>query len=190
MEDLWAFNEEVVARSIYASAIPIISAVGHEPDVTIADFVADLRAATPSNAAELAVPDGHEVADRLFALSDRLSRAMSRRLGEERKRLEYLARSRALQSPLNYIQDRRVLLDYQRDRLAHGLTAALGKEREHFARLAAALDAMSPLKVLGRGYAIAQREDGSVVHSVRDAEPGARLALRVSDGTVNVIVTP
>lgn len=186
MEDLWAFNEEVVAKAIYASEIPVISAVGHEPDVTIADFVADLRAATPSNAAELAVPDQNDIYERLYRLSDRFSQATSRRLTRERQRLEYLSRSRALQSPLNYIQDRRVLLDYQRDRLAHGLTAALGRERARFARLAAALDAMSPLKVLGRGYAIAQKEDGDVVRSVKDVTPGERLVLRVSDGNIRI----
>lgn len=186
MEDLWAFNEEVVARAIYASEIPIISAVGHEPDVTISDFVADLRAATPSNAAELAVPNQSEVRERLSLLSDRLSRAVNRRLGEERRRLEFLARSRVLQSPLNYIEDRRVLLDYQRDRLAHGLAAALGRERARFASLAAALDAMSPLKVLGRGYAIVRHEDGGVVRSVKEVMPGERLTLRVTDGTIDV----
>lgn len=186
MEDLWAFNEEVVARAIYASEIPIISAVGHEPDVTISDFVADLRAATPSNAAELAVPNQSEVRERLSLLSDRLSRAVNRRLGEERRRLEFLARSRVLQSPLNYIEDRRVLLDYQRDRLAHGLAAALGRERARFASLAAALDAMSPLKVLGRGYAIVRHEDGGVVRSVKEVMPGEQLTLRVTDGTIDV----
>lgn len=186
MEDLWAFNEEVVAKAIYASEIPVISAVGHEPDVTIADFVADLRAATPSNAAELAVPDQNDIYERLYRLSHRLSQAMTRRLTRERQRLEYLSRSRALQNPLNYIQDRRVLLDYQRDRLVHGLTFALGRERSRFARLAAALDAMSPLKVLGRGYAIAQREDGGVVRSIKEITPGERLTLRLSDGKIRV----
>jgi exodeoxyribonuclease VII large subunit len=186
MEDLWAFNEEVVAKAVYASEIPVISAVGHEPDVTISDFVADLRAATPSNAAELAVPDQNDIYERLYRLSHRLSQAMTRRLTRERQRLEYLARSRALQNPLNYIQDRRVLLDYQRDRLVHGLTFALGRERSRFARLAAALDAMSPLKVLGRGYAIAQKDDGGVVRSVKEITPGERLTLRLSDGKIRV----
>lgn len=188
-EDLWAFNEEIVAKAIYASFIPVISAVGHEPDVTIADFVADLRAATPSNAAELAVPDQSEVYERLFLLSGRLARSVQRRLEQERQKLEYLSRSRALQNPLNYIQDRRVLLDYQRDSLSHGLTAALGRERERFVRLAATLDAMSPLKVLGRGYSIVLREDGGVVRSSKEVEPGERLALRVSDGTIAVTVS-
>ncbi len=190
MEDLWAFNEEVVAKAIYDSEIPVISAVGHEPDVTIADFVADLRAATPSNAAELAVPDQNDVYERLWRISDRMAQALSRQLSRQQQRLEYLAKSRTLQNPLNYIQDRRVLLDYQRDRLAHGLASALGQERQRFARLAAALDAMSPLKVLGRGYAIAQKREGGIIRSIQDVQPGERLTLRVADGTINVLAEP
>ena len=160
MEDLWAFNEEIVARAIYASDIPIISAVGHEPDVTIADFAADLRAATPSNAAELAVPDQNEIYAGLWGLGDRLGRAMTRQLEAGRAALERARRCRVLQEPMGYVDDKRVLLDYQRERLAHGLRGALSRERERFARSAAALDALSPLKVLGRGYGIPRRTDG------------------------------
>ncbi|MCI5929258.1 MAG: exodeoxyribonuclease VII large subunit, partial [Pseudoflavonifractor capillosus] len=188
MEDLWAFNEEIVARAIYASQVPVISAVGHEPDVTIADFVADLRAATPSNAAELAVPDQNDVAGRLNQLSARMEQAMSRRLGELSSKLERLSGSRALQNPMNYIEDRRVLLDYQRTRLAHGLSGTLNRERQHFARLAASLDAMSPLKVLARGYAIPRLEDGTVVRSKTDVVAGDSLRLRVADGEIPCIV--
>ena len=188
MEDLWAFNEEIVARAIYASRIPVISAVGHEPDVTIADFVADLRAATPSNAAELAVPDRNDVYGRLSQLSVRMGQAASRRLNEARGKLERLSGSRALQDPMNVIQDRRVLLDYQRARLADRLERTLGRERQQFARLAAALDAMSPLKVLARGYAIPRDSTGAVVRSVKSVSPGDRLELRVSDGSIDVTV--
>ena len=185
MEDLWAFNDEDVARTIYASEIPVISAVGHEPDVTIADFVADLRAATPSNAAELAVPDQNECYGWLEQMEGRLAGAMGRRLERARRELEQAGRCRALQDPMNYINDRRMLLDYQRDRLAHGLTGAMGRERERFARLAAALDALSPLKVLGRGYAIPQRSDGAVLRSAKEAMPGETLRLRMTDGKVS-----
>lgn len=184
MEDLWAFNEECVARAVYASHIPVISAVGHEPDVTITDFVADLRAATPSNGAELAVPDQNEVLDRLSQLEGRLGQAVSRRLERARKQLEQAARCRMLQNPMSYVDDRRLLLDYQRQRLARGLSAAAGRERERFARLSAGLDALSPLKVLGRGYAIARRADGGIVRSVSDAAPGDELSLRVTDGEI------
>ena len=185
MEDLWAFNDEGVARAIYASEIPVISAVGHEPDVTIADFVADLRAATPSNAAELAVPDQNEISVWLAQTEGRMAQAVSRRLERARKELEQAGRCRALREPMSYVDDKRMLLDYQRERLAHGLTGALGREKEHFARLAASLDALSPLKVLGRGYAIPKREDGTVLRSARTARPGDRLALRLCDGEIS-----
>lgn len=183
MEDLWCFNDEGVARAIYASRIPVISAVGHEPDVTIADYVADLRAATPSNAAELAVPDQNEQHALLGHLARRMGRAMERELTGARTALERAGRSRMLQNPMSWVDDRRMLLDYQRDRLARGLTTSMGKEREHFARLAAALDALSPLKVLGRGYAIAQGPRG-VVKFTEDVELGDALKLRVSNGEI------
>ena len=188
MEDLWAFNEEIVARAIYASDIPIISAVGHEPDVTIADFAADLRAATPSNAAELAVPDQNEIYAGLWGLGDRLGRAMTRQLEAGRAALERARRCRVLQEPMGYVDDKRVLLDYQRERLAHGLRGALSRERERFARGAAALDALSPLKVLGRGYGIPRRTDGGVIRSVQEVDTGDGLELRLSDGSLTCTV--
>ena len=183
MEDLWCFNDEQVARAIYACSIPVISAVGHEPDVTIADFVADLRAATPSNAAELAVPDQAELRAALTGLEERLAGAVSRRLEGERTRLARLAERRVLSDPMSPIQDRRVLLDFQRERLANGLKGTLSARRERLGRLSAALDAMSPLKVLGRGYSIAYDGAGSVIRSASQAAPGDPLTLRVSDGT-------
>lgn len=185
MEDLWAFNDENVARTIYHSAIPVISAVGHEPDVTIADFVADLRAATPSNAAELAVPDQNEVAVWLHQMEGRLAQAMGRKLESARKDLDRAARCRALQDPMNYVDDKRMVLDYQREKLAAGLNAALNRERQRFGQLASKLDALSPLKVLGRGYAIPRKADGGVVRSVTDVAPGDPLKLRVADGEIS-----
>ena len=185
MEDLWAFNDENVARTIYHSAIPVISAVGHEPDVTISDFVADLRAATPSNAAELAVPDQNEVAVWLRQMEGRLAQAMGRKLESARKDLDRAARCRALQDPMNYVDDKRMVLDYQREKLAAGLNRALNRERQRFGALASKLDALSPLKVLGRGYAIPRKEDGAVVRSTADVAPGDALKLRVADGEIN-----
>ena len=185
MEDLWAFNDEHVARAIYHSAIPVISAVGHEPDVTIADFVADLRAATPSNAAELAVPDQNEVGVWLSQMEGRLAQGMARSMEAARKDLERAARCRALQDPMNYVDDKRMALDGQRDKLAAGLMAALNRENARFTRLAAKLDALSPLKVLGRGYAIPQKKDGTVVRSVADAAAGETLTLQVADGALS-----
>ena len=184
MEDLWAFNDEGVARAIYDCETPVISAVGHEPDVTIADFVADLRAATPSNAAELAVPDQNELFAALFQYEARLEQAMGSRLERNRRELERLGRARALQDPLYYIQDRRMLLDYQSRRLVHGLHGTLAVERERFARLAAALDALSPLKVLSRGSALTTDGAGRVLASVSGVEPGDNVTVRLADGAL------
>ena len=124
MEDLWAFNEEIVARTIYQSEIPVISAVGHEPDVTIADFVADLRAATPSNAAELAVPDQNEIYSTLMGGKERLEGGLLHRLARYRQRLDRLAQSRTMTDPASYFRDKRLLLDYQSSRLIHGFRTA------------------------------------------------------------------
>lgn len=184
MEDLWAFNEEIVARAIYEADIPVISAVGHEPDVTIADFVADLRAATPSNAAELAVPDQNEIRAWLLQSEKRLEQGILRLLTLRREQLNRLGKSRVMTDPGAYMRDKRLLLDYQSRRLAHGLERSVSGQRERLARLAAALDAMSPLKVLGRGYSIAQKENGAVIASVEDAEPGEPFSLRLSDGSL------
>lgn len=188
MEDLWCFNDELVADAIYASKIPVISAVGHEPDVTIADYVADLRAATPSNAAELAVPDQSEQDQRLSQLRQRLGKAMEHRLTGARAALERASRSRLLRDPMTWVGDRRILLDRQRDRLSHGLKVNLTAHREDFVRLAASLDALSPLKVLGRGYSIAYGPRG-VVKSTKNVANGEALKLKVSDGDISCIVT-
>ncbi len=205
-EDLWAFNEEVVARAIYLSNIPVISAVGHEPDVTIADYAADLRAATPSNGAELAVPDQEAERAKLAQLSGRLAKALTARLGGERRELDRLKNSRALRSIKAPVQDRRLAvdalrrrmalalrgraeggrqaLDAQTSRLPLALRAQAGEKRARLGRLSAWLDALSPLKVLGRGYAVARRREG-VVSSVAQAQLGDRLDILVSDGVLN-----
>ena len=181
MEDLWAFNEEVVARAIFVSNIPVISAVGHEPDVTIADYVADLRAATPSNGAELAVPDQNEVRQQLRQLERRMVRAMSARLEIQRRRLEQLRQARVLQSMKAPIEDRRMLLDFWQRRLSSACEQRIKSGRAELARLCAGLDALSPLKVLSRGYAIV-RKDEHVVQKLAQAEPGDRLEILVTDG--------
>jgi len=185
IEDLWAFNEEAVARAIFESDIPVISAVGHEPDVTIADFVADLRAATPSNAAELAVPDQNELYADLMGKKVRMEQAVSYRLKQQRRRLEQLSQRRPMTDPTYYFQTKRQFLDHQSERLIHGIEKTLFAQRQRTARLAAALDAMSPLKVLGRGYAIAKKEDGTLLTKVAQAEVGERFELRVSDGSIS-----
>ena len=184
MEDLWAFNEEAVARAIYRSEIPVISAVGHEPDVTIADFVADLRAATPSNGAELAVPDQRDLRETLDHLEARLQSAMDRAIQQRRDQLHQVQGSPFLHSPLRSIQEKRLLLDYHQQRLAHGMERQVQQARQNIGRLAASLDAFSPFQVLNRGYSIAQGQDGTVVSAVDQVTPGDALSIRVSDGTV------
>ncbi len=182
-EDLWAFNEECVARAIAVSNIPVISAVGHEPDVSISDYAADLRAATPSNAAELAVPDQADMRARIESLRRRLAAAQRARLAGARRELERLRQSRMLRDMRAPIQDRRLLLDSDQRRLAMALDRQIKARRTALARLSAGLDAMSPLKVLGRGYAIARKGD-QVLTSVRQAEPGEPLEIMLSDGVL------
>ena len=189
MEDLWAFNDEGVARAIYESEIPVISAVGHEPDVTIADFVADLRAATPSNGAELAVPDQNDFLDGLAQKQARMARLMEARLMEARLRLDRCRSSRALRDPMAMIQDRRMLLDFDQKRMDGGLHRRLAGERERFAALTAKLDALSPLKVLGRGYAMVSGPGGTVLSSAGQARVGDKLTLRLRDGSLGCTVT-
>lgn len=188
MEDLWAFNDEKLARTVYESHVPVISAVGHEPDVTIIDFVADLRAATPSNAAELAVPDQMELRQQLAQLDLRCRQAITARLRREKQRLEHLSQSTALTEPLRTIEDRRVLLDDRQRRMIQGLQHRLSVEQTRFAGLLSALDALSPLKVLGRGYAFARNESGEVITSAGSVELGERLSLRLADGELGCTV--
>jgi len=187
MEDLWAFNEEIVARAIYASHIPVISAVGHEPDVTIADYVADLRAATPSNGAELAVPDQSEIRGRLHQLSRRMAQSQTRRLEQARQRLEFLKNSRVLRNPSAPIEDKRILLDQYQQRMLQAFEKTESGRRAELGRLSASLDALSPLKVLGRGYSIA-RIGETVISAVNQAETGDQLILRLSDGSLSCTV--
>ena len=188
IEDLWAFNDERVARAIYESEIPVISAVGHEPDVTISDFVADLRAATPSNAAELAVPDQTELRLMLNNARAAMLQSVKKQLKLSRQRLESAAGSRVLQSPTAYLQDRRMVLDHLTKRLQAASDSALSKKRQRFAALSAGLDAMSPLKVLGRGYSVVASPDGAVIRSVRQLAPGKTVTLRLSDGSAKATV--
>ena len=179
MEDLWAFNDERVARAIYASELPVISAVGHEPDVTIADYVADVRASTPSNAAEIAVPDWHDIQDALDAYSIRADQAMRKKLLSLSERLESYKNKRVITDPTAHIDNRRIELDHVRDRLAAAEERNLSRCRQSFVALTASLDAMSPLRVMTRGYVIAEREDGTTVKSVNMISGGDTIKLRL-----------
>ena len=212
MEDLWAFNEEVVARAIYGSAIPVISAVGHEPDVTIADFAADLRAPTPSGAAELAVPDRAEYALSVRTLDTRLRTAAHKQLQIRHQRLTALQERLELRTPAKYIAEKRLLLDQMADRLCAALPARLTREEQkltvlrqrllaagqgglhrrrlRFAQTVATLDAISPLRVLARGYAVATKgKRGAVVTDAAALEAGDTLHIRFAKGAANCRVT-
>ncbi|MDO4372689.1 MAG: exodeoxyribonuclease VII large subunit [Clostridia bacterium] len=182
LEDLWAFNEEIVARAIYRCKTPVISAVGHEPDVTIADFAADVRAATPSNGAELAVCDRTELRALLEQQARRMEKAQERRLELLRQRLRRLSERPVLRSPEGSLQQKELLLELLRQRLERAAAAAVEKRQRQFAALSGRLDALSPLKVLARGYAVATRQE-QVLHSVAQLSPGEEIRLRLSDGT-------
>ena len=182
LEDLWAFNEEIVARAIYRCKTPVISAVGHEPDVTIADFAADVRAATPSNGAELAVCDRTELRALLEQQARRMEKAQERRLELLRQRLRRLSERPVLRSPEGSLQQKELLLELLRQRLERAAAAAVEKRQRQFAALSGRLDALSPLKVLARGYAVATRQE-QVLHSVEQLSPGEEIRLRLADGT-------
>ena len=188
IEDLWAFNDELVAHAIYESEIPVISAVGHEPDVTISDYVADLRAATPSNAAELAVPDQDALRQNLDAMSSAMASALSRQLKAARQHLNVLSQSPALRSPTGYIEQREKSLELLKNRLIAAQNQSITRKNQRYIAAVSKLDAMSPLKVLTRGYSMAQTEAGEVLRSVRQVELGERVSVLLSDGKLSATV--
>lgn len=189
IEDLWAFNDERVARAIYDSEIPVISAVGHQPDVTISDFTADLRAATPSNAAELAVPEQDALRQALDSASAAMAAALSRQIKAARQRYAVLASSQVLQSPTGFFEQRRKTLALLKGRLVTAQMQSLDRRKRRYISLTAKLDAMDPLKVLVRGYSLAQTSDGGVLRSVRQTAPGDTVRLRLQDGQLDAVVT-
>lgn len=188
IEDLWAFNDEQVAYAIYESQIPVISAVGHEPDFTISDFVADLRAATPSNAAELAVPDQYALLQNMDALSSALVSALSRQLKIAQQHLDMLSRSPALQSPMGYLDQKESSLKLLKNRLIAAQSNAIAVKKHSFVSNVAKLEAMSPLKVLSRGYSMAQTSKGNILSSISQVERGERIQVQLSDGSLSAVV--
>ena len=182
IEDLWAFNEEVVAKAIFDSEIPVISAVGHEPDVTISDYVADLRAATPSNAAELAVPDQDVLRQTLDAMSETMASVLRRQIQSGRMHLKALSAGSALRSPDAYIDSRRKAIELLEGKLISGFRASVNKNKQRYLMNTAKLDALSPLKVLTRGYSVAKLTDQTVVSSVKQVQKDDRISVTVSDG--------
>ncbi len=189
LEDLWAFNDERVAHAIYQSKIPIISAVGHEPDVTISDYVADMRAATPSNAAELAVPDQTALQQTLDSMSAAMDSALQRQLHDSRRRLKLLSSSPVLVSPTRYLDDKRNQLRLCTNRMLAAQNQVLHKHRQKFIANTAKLDAMSPLKVLTRGYAMVQSSSGEIVRSVDQIDCDQNVFISLSDGKLIAKVT-
>ena len=188
IEDLWAFNDERVAYAVYHSEIPIISAVGHEPDVTISDFVADLRAATPSNAAELAVPDQDVLRQNLDSMSTVMANLLGRQIKNARRQLNMLAQSPSLTSPDQYIFQRKKSVELLQERLLSAQTRVINSHKQRFIGATAKLDAMSPLKVLTRGYAMVQDDNEEIIRSISQVRLGDSLTVSVSDGQIRATV--
>ena len=188
-EDLWAFNEEVVARALDASGLPVVSAVGHESDVTIADLVADERAATPSAAAERVVPDRRDVAERVRAVHDRLRSRVTGRLQAARQRVDALVASRAFHAPARRLEQYRQHLDALVDRLERGGARAVDRARTRLARLRDRLHALDPEQPLRRGY-VHLTQDGASVQSAKSLQDGDRVRLHFQDGHRDAEVLP
>ena len=187
-EDLWGFNDERLARTVAASAISVVSAVGHEVDFTICDFVADLRAATPSAAAELSLPDKEDLNRQVQSLATRLTGAQSTRLRRYRTRLDQLSASRVLTSPEGVYRLRREGVEGLSKRLDLAVNRHLTSKRQSMERVVTGLSALNPLAVLGRGYALVQTEEGRVVPTAQELAVGDRVTLRFADGTAKVAV--
>ena len=188
IEDLWAFNDESVAYAISESVIPVISAVGHEPDVTISDFVADLRAATPSNGAELAVPDQEELRQKLSVLRSLMSALLLKQIKDHRQRLTAVSRSRVLSDPMISIEDRKLRVDYAQQKLISATEHLINGYKQRFIRSTAMLDAMSPFKVLTRGYSITTTQQGRIIRSVKDLKPEQKVQIQFKDGRITASV--
>lgn len=205
IEDLWAFNDERVARAIYDCEIPVISAVGHEPDVTISDYVADLRAATPSNAAELAAPDATELMLAIDTAMRRLTNATVKLIARDRTQLEALSSRSVLRTATGFVDRQRASLENMRvrliaaggfidtgrsgtqalaSRLNAAMDARIAAKKNEYARLGAKLDALSPLKVLSRGYAIALDESGAALKDSQQVKIGDKLTVRLESGAL------
>ena len=187
IEDLWCFNDERVARAIFDAKTPIISGVGHETDFTIADFVADMRAPTPSAAAEIVVPDVLAERDHIMQLTMRSQKLMLNRISTLRTSLNLLTSRNVMQGPVALINERRLLLDNFVDRMNAAASAKVSGDRSNFVVLASKLDAFSPLKVLSRGYSITEGDKG-VIKSVEDVSSGDKISIRLNDGTIRAEV--
>jgi exodeoxyribonuclease VII, large subunit len=187
IEGLWAFNEEIVARAIFASEIPVISAVGHETDFTIADFVSDLRAPTPSAAAELAINDWQGDCDRLNAIRLRLGFAVSKVLENQKNRVTVLEKSRAFKHPQENLANNLILLDRYKKDMEKALLLNMERKQQSFYHLTKRLELLSPMGILKRGYSATFNKDNKLISSVKDVKKGDMLRINLSDGTIEVI---
>ncbi|MDO4392461.1 MAG: exodeoxyribonuclease VII large subunit [Clostridium sp.] len=188
IEDLWPFNEEVVARAIFNSKIPIISAVGHETDFTIADFVADLRAPTPSAAAELAVANIDDVRENLRAYNNRYKVSLKKKIELMKMSYEKCMTRQAFKNPTQKINEQYILIDMKVKSLQNSILLKIKEDKTKFVKEVAKLDALSPLKTLTRGYSIVSKQDGKIAKEVKDLSQGEKVSIRLSDGSVDAQV--
>ena len=188
LEDLWAFNDENLVRTVAASEIPIISAVGHETDFTLCDFAADLRAPTPSAAAELAVPDSEELFGMLAQTKERLSFAVSRRITKAGEKLKRLSSSRVMQDPMNLLDDKKMALLMAERALQSRMEAVLAAKKLRFQRDAAKLEALNPLSIITRGYSAVFDENNALIKSISQIKEGKSISFMLTDGTVRAEV--
>ena len=188
LEDLWAFNDENLVRTVAASEIPIISAVGHETDFTLCDFAADLRAPTPSAAAELAVPDSEELFGTLAQTKERLSFAVSRRITKAGEKLKRLSSSRVMQDPMNLLDDKKMALLMAERALQSRMEAVIAAKKLRFQRDAAKLEALNPLSIITRGYSAVFDENNALIKSISQIKEGESISFMLTDGTVRAEV--
>ena len=182
IEDLWAFNDEQLARTVAASRIPIISAVGHETDFTICDFVADRRAPTPSAAAEIALPETAELKRKIHNIISRENAVLTQVIARRREYLKRLSDTRALRSPMNFIDDKRMHLTTLAERLALSQTNSLSIKQAQLKAIAGKMEALNPLSVLSRGYSAVYGENGEIIKHTDQLTPGASITFRLADG--------
>ena len=185
LEDLWPFNEEIVARAIYESEIPVISSVGHETDFTIADFVADLRAPTPSAAAELAVPEIDEIYEKIYEYQRRYKLDLKKKIELMRLRYEKCIKSKSFSEPLQRINERYIKIDIVNQKLYLNISRKLGESKNEAVSLISKLDTLSPLKTLTRGYCIATLDNGAIINSSKSIEKNDIINLKFKDGDKN-----
>ncbi len=188
MEDLWAFNEEILARAIFKSQIPVISAVGHETDFTIADFVADLRAPTPSAAAELAVPSADELVEKCAVMSSRLKNSVHRLVEKKGLQLNLYLDSQVLKNPLLRINEKGMYLDSVYQSFKNSIKTMIGDKKQAYGLAVSRLESLSPLDTIRRGFSVAKSNDGTVIKKVDDVKSNDDISIIVSDGEINAVV--